>query len=176
MALAFHFFNFLDLVKQTVHGFLSSVLAQLWIRLQPDDIPSKITRNIHYGRTQPSTEDLFHDLLETLSRFKEVYIIIDALDECNLDERQRLFHLITRLQDLNDSNLHLLMTSRRNSDVQEAMSILFPLEISIDTEPVINDIEVYLQKEMQTDERLSLYDESFKSRIIRTLIEGSDGW
>jgi hypothetical protein len=145
------------------------------MRLPPHAVPLKIMRDFRDGGPRPSTEDLFLHLLKIISRFKEVYIVIDALDECSIDERPQLFQMIARLQDLNDSNLHLLMTSRRNVDVQDAMSTIIPLEISIDAEAIVNDIEIYIQREVQTDRRLRLYDERSKSHIIETLVRRSQG-
>lgn len=172
-ALAVYFFNFDDHVKQTVKGFLSSVLVQLCAYLPSDSSPRAL-QDILDDVRGPSSEDLINCLIETMSMFEDVYVVLDGLDECSLDVRRKSLAMITELRNYDDSSLHLLISSRRNIDLQEALRAWYPLEISIDAECIVNDVKQYVQTEVQRNERLQLF-ESIKPQIVDTVVQKSQG-
>lgn len=170
-ALAVFFFNFHNHVEQTVEGFLSSVLVQLWAYLPLESSPTALL----LGDVRvPSSEDLLNCLIKTLSLFEDVYIMLDALDECSLDVRRKFLSMITQLRNYDDSSLHLLISSRRNIDLQEALRALYPLEISIDAECIVNDVKRYVQTEVQRSEKLRFF-ESLEPQIVDTVVQKSQG-
>jgi hypothetical protein len=58
---------------------------------------------------RPSGGDLISILTSLLGHFSNIYIVIDALDECHEDYRSDILSLISRLQ---APSVHILIASR----------------------------------------------------------------
>lgn len=90
--------------------------------------------------------------------FSSVYIVIDALDECpdedGLLKRERLLEALCELHKGNFSNIHLLCTSRSESDIEavfrplmsSSAAIAIDLDSSDCTGLVQEDIGRYLDQ------------------------------
>ena len=78
-------------------------------------------------------------LLELISGFEHVYIVIDALDECK--GRRKLMEWISHICKSTKDGLHLLATSRPEPDIEDVMrSVAMPIAI------VGNDMSVDMGK------------------------------
>jgi hypothetical protein len=79
---AYFYFDFNDVEKQIVDGFLRSVVLQNFIHRAgiPSDIQSLYDR---CRGNQPTREALVGTLLSLLKSSTRTYILIDALDECS---------------------------------------------------------------------------------------------
>lgn len=77
----------------------------------------------------PSLEELSDTLREVLTGFSTVYVVIDALDECeDSDGSRRQF--LAKLQDLQaEQDVRLLATSRFISEIEEEFKQAEILEI-----------------------------------------------
>ncbi|KAH8999495.1 hypothetical protein EDB92DRAFT_2081633, partial [Lactarius akahatsu] len=111
-----------------------------------------------------------------LERTRPVFLIIDALDECDPATREELLPLLISLG--NDSRL--LLTSRNEEDIWNALKS-FPL-IAITDQDVKNDIHQYVSRKVTLagDEGSSLRhvevgDPVLLEEVLRTLREGADG-
>ncbi|KAJ7660456.1 hypothetical protein B0H17DRAFT_1145012 [Mycena rosella] len=60
----------------------------------------------------PSYKDLLSIIPELLRQLGRTYIIIDALDECNTDDHDRLVALMTTFRQWNETQLHVFFTSQ----------------------------------------------------------------
>jgi ankyrin repeat domain-containing protein 50 len=94
--LAYFYFTFQEKEKQTVAGFLRSIVAQISASHKP--LPNEIT-NLYgkskYSSSRPSVETLMKCLENLLRLPREKYIVVDALDEC--EEREVLLELLSDL-------------------------------------------------------------------------------
>ena len=68
---------------------------------------------------QPSNQKLEDVLRDILDRFSNVYIMIDALDECA--NRVKTLNWAQKLISDNASNLHIVITSRPEEDIHEIL-------------------------------------------------------
>ncbi|KAJ2996238.1 hypothetical protein NUW58_g1038 [Xylaria curta] len=113
-----YYFNAREDEKRNVSRLLRSLILQLC----PAEgvLPAKVNELHDRSLSQDFPDDLLLDTLEYLIRRQEqTYIVIDALDECDMSHRvgeeaepEKLAKLILRLTSIEAANLHLLVTSR----------------------------------------------------------------
>jgi hypothetical protein len=112
---------------------------------------------------------------------KDVYIIVDALDECpKLDgERAKLLDIIHQIYSWEMKPVHILVTSRRELDIEESLAQnltgLGSFEmISLQGPQVEQDIQKYLRHRLQ-DRQFSKWDENLKRDIELRLASQANG-
>ena len=79
----------------------------------------------------PTEDELLDLLMKLIQSFKQAYIVIDALDECDHDDYNQLFHVIKTIHSGQLSHLHLLVSSRREKDIVICMKECTALEICV---------------------------------------------
>ena len=184
--LAYYYFDFKDVSKRDLRGLLSSVLSQLcddsdrcW------DVLSQLYTDCRHGSEQPSEAALvrcLRDMFELPGQVP-IYIIVDAVDECPNDmgtpsPRERVLHFLQDLVDLNQSNLHICLTSRPEHDIQ---SILNPLatgsrRVSLHEEGgQRDDITSYVCSFVYKDKAMRRWRAEDKELVISMLSERADG-
>jgi hypothetical protein len=133
--------------KQTVEGILLSLLTQLLY--QSRDIPSAITQLYsQHQHERPSSSSLKHALKSILAAFSSVFLIVDALDECFGDERASLLKFV---REINTAwvleGLHLVVTSRPETDIEKALKSLHTnsYQIDLSQSEISTDIATYVE-------------------------------
>lgn len=172
IALGFFCFAFDHSERQSYYSLLRSLVAQL---VKSDKSSIARLQEAYNSRISPRTHEL-EELLLCLSRHKQVYIDLDALDECpeHDDARETM---LARLKTISNkgSNIELLMTSRIISDIRYSMKELGAEELSIARKDVDRDIRRFLSTQMARHERLSNLSSDVKERIGVTIVTKSDG-
>lgn len=112
-----------------------------------------------------------------IESFDETFFILDALDECN--DRLELLENLEKISKLGLGSLHILATSRRENDIEEALNLLVgdQEKISIQSAVVNNDIRAYLHSRIHTDRGLRRWQRHPKvqQEIEEKLMEKVDG-
>ena len=123
---------------------------------------------------QPSVHQLQNTLRDILDGFLRTYIVIDALDECT-DREKTLTWVNTLLSDTNRpvGNLHILVTSRLERDIETVFRAFDPDSIDIGEVAANRDILNYLELEMKS--KFKQYTESTRTQIKSALREGAEG-
>ena len=123
---------------------------------------------------QPSDKQLQNVLRNILDGFSQVYIMIDALDECT--DRKKTLKWVERLiSDTNQrktANLHIVVTSRPERDIHEIFAALDPHSIDV-SEANANDIVEYLKLQMES--KFMKFDENTRAKIMSKLEEHAGG-
>ncbi|KAI0033612.1 hypothetical protein K488DRAFT_69721 [Vararia minispora EC-137] len=121
-SLAYFYFDFRDVHKESVSGLLSSLVFQLASSSHKCYTILKKSRTRQRMALQP-TVDFLSSMLEEMLRVRPgTTLVIDALDECpELSREYDLLPLLYRLVSHDDNRLRLLMTSRPESDIRRAM-------------------------------------------------------
>ncbi|KAH9016840.1 hypothetical protein EDB84DRAFT_1581901 [Lactarius hengduanensis] len=135
--LAYFYFDFKDLSRQSCHDLLLSLISQLSTRSSPYcDILHHVYKAHENGTRQPSDESLKECLKEMLRLpgQRPIFIILDALDECPDSSgmpspRDEVLQLVKELVDLHLQGLHICATSRPEVDIR---AILEPLTFRSD--------------------------------------------
>jgi hypothetical protein len=133
---------------------LRSILNQLCCKQA--DIPDAMKRL--YGvdgkeHPQPTLAQLRTTLEEVVKGFDDVYILIDALDEC--DSQAELLDWMKSLQSTTQG-LHLLATSRPERIIEDRMSNFSHVRISLNSELLDDDIKTYVDERVEASDDLKL--------------------
>jgi hypothetical protein len=183
-ALAIFYFEFGEDKKQEHRGLLSSVLFQLCD--QSDlyyDILSIFYSTHGNGEQSPSDRELAWSLKELLDPPGQapVYLIIDALDECQNTTgmptpREQVLDLVEELITSQLTNLRICVTSRPQIDIRVTLEPLAFRSISIHGESGhLEDIENYIRSVLNTDPGFRRWSEEDKQLVIDSLTERADG-
>jgi hypothetical protein len=182
--LAFFYFDFRDFGKQDTRNLLSSLLVQL---CQQSDTFSEVISAQYSthgdGSQQPSEETLMGCLKEILklSGQGEIYIVVDALDECpNFSgyptPREHALMVIQELVDLGLPHVHFCITSRPEIDIRDALESLAAHDVSLHEQAGQNqDISDYIKSVVHSDPKMRRWREEDKELVIKTLIRKAGG-
>ncbi len=174
----YFYFDFSDVEKQRHEKMIRSLVMQLSSHCSstPQALESLYSSCMD-GERQPLYDSLLETLRQMIGRCEEMYIIMDALDEC-LD-RQELLASIQELFGWKFENLHILATSRMEKDIEESMAPFNDNrgKICIRSMLVDNDIRTYVRGRLQTDPTLKRWQKQPKvqQEIEDTLMDQADG-
>ncbi|KAK6449599.1 hypothetical protein FP744_10005849 [Trichoderma asperellum] len=182
IAMSYFYFSFADSQKQKVDVMLASIIKQI-LAHRPNIPPSaqKLSEYKVSGR-RPDTQTLITALKDSILGFSAVYIIIDALDECPTlsGERKKLIKALHDILDKAPENLHLLFTSRKESDISSAMRrhlshfSSYELDLLAYRHIVDDDIGLFIDSILATDDYES-WPASVKAEARKSLVEKADG-
>ena len=117
------------------------------------------------GLRQPTREQLLSTLHQMMAAMGDTYIILDALDECT--EWAELLLDLEQIMDWKDVNSHALATSRREIDIEEALTPIgdLGLKIGISSTAIGADIRTYFYDRLQNDRRLRRWQKDTKAQL-----------
>ena len=168
------YFDFNDHEKQLVQNLLRHIIVQLSNRSKS---AAKIVVALYNARSRGSTKPTFLELKDIVRRVIEnspsMYLIIDALDECQ--ERKALLEFLIELKSWNQANLHILATSRQETDIEDSLSAVATHQISLEESVIDGDILSYVGHQLQYDAKLSKWSVDVRNEIQTTLMEGANG-
>jgi hypothetical protein len=175
-AFAYFFFDGKDGQKgsQTVASLIRSLITQF--STPYGGVPAVLTQlyhSCHSGRAQPSVESLQATLLLILEAFDDVYIVLDALDECA--ERKDVLKWIKQTTSWRKSKLHLLATSRPEEDIAKHLRLLDPDHVNIMQDLVRRDIERYINSILYDEDSFGQWGDEMKANVKNTLLESAGG-
>jgi hypothetical protein len=149
-------------------------LVQQLVQNNPD-IPHdlEVFHEAH-ARNQPPTPPTLTEcvrlLRSQLAGYPSVFLVVDALDECEVQTRNEL---CAKLQNLPE-NIHLLITSRDISELEYEINPSARLEILANG----NDIEIYIEDQIEQMPRLKRHtgtDPELRGLIKRTIRDNAQG-
>ena len=101
---------------------------------------------------------------------KQLLIVIDALDECRQEEKQKLVDLITKYFHKFPRFIRFLITTRPETDIARKFQELNPLFLEADDERNINDLRHFFENKLTT-----IPDYVLREEIIQKLVQKSEG-
>jgi hypothetical protein len=117
----------------------------------------------------------------TLPGQGEIYIVVDALDECqNVSgyptPREQVLMVVQELVNLRLPNLHFCITSRPEVDIRDALGSLTVHNLSLHEQAGQNqDIFDYIKFVVYSDPKMRRWREEDKQLVISILIEKAGG-
>lgn len=171
---AYFYFDFVNEQEQRYESFLRSLVAQLFA--QNMSIPETLQTlysNSQDGQQQPKTDEVVATLESFLEESRETYIILDALDECT--DREEILALIREIHGNKTRKLHILATSRRKRDIEEALERLNTGQVRIQDAQTRQDIQLYIRKRLDNDTMLKKWPEAVKIEAENALMDGAHG-
>jgi hypothetical protein len=142
-AMAYYYFDFRDVKKQDCYGLLSSLVSQLSAKSDSCcNVLSKLYSENSCGIMQkPGIRALKKCLADVLSLTgqDQIYIIIDALDECpnslgTPSAREDVLEFVEEIVNLKLPNVDLCVASKPEVDIRLVLEPLTTLKISLHDE------------------------------------------
>ena len=175
-AVLYFYFDFNDAEKQQSEKMIRSLICQLSMYCA-DSVLHNLYSSCSNGRRQPSGEVLLNTLHQMMTSLRDIYVILDALDECA--ERSQLLTDLEEVLSWKDANLHMLNTSRRELDIEEALTPMSDRRnrIAIQGARVDADIGTYIHKRLQIDRKFKRWQKhpNVQTEIEDTLTRKADG-
>ena len=125
------------------------------------------------GQHQPTADSMTTTLQYMMDKFDHFYIIIDALDEC--EDRDELLQFIKTMKTWESSKHHVLVTSRKEKDIEDAIGSIVTGQICMESGSVDPDIRIYVEEKLKHDIRLDRWSEEVQREIMEVLMQGTAG-
>jgi archaellum biogenesis ATPase FlaH len=177
-AVVYFYFDFNDTQKQSRELMIRSLISQL--SQQFVKMPSSLDMlfsSCKNGQRQPSLDGLLDVVRNLIREFQHVYIILDALDECT--DRAELLATLQIIADWKDDALHLLVTSRKEQDIESSLENIVDTQntICLLSELVDKDIFKYIRQRLSVDKKLNKWqkDPEIRYEIEIPLMKGAHG-
>jgi NACHT domain. len=174
VGIAYLYCDYRHIDNQTVEQLIANLVKQLFRNKfpPPPAVMDAYNRHGKKHRSQPSlsdVEDMFHAVT---ALYKDgVFVIVDALDECQMSNNVRSKFIKTLLQlQSRGTNVNLLATSRPEPDIMEAFSGYSYLEIIAQKD----DIERYIRNRMSDWHVVSNYPD-LRDEVVSCIISVADG-
>jgi hypothetical protein len=171
-ALAYIYCNFQRQNEQNIEHLLASVLKQLSLCLLslPDSI--KILYDQHKSqRTRPSLDEIIGLLQPMAAMYSRVFIIVDALDECQASDRCRT-KFLSELFDLQTKHgANIFATSRFIPEIIDH----FKPDVSLEIRARADDVARYLKCHIQQLPSIVQKDRQLQEEITEGILEAVDG-
>jgi hypothetical protein len=170
--LAYYYFDFQDR-ERDCQAFLKSILFQLAVQqpVIPDSL--HIFYDKHRQKSQLLSSDLLNIITSIAKKLEDIYIVADALDECT--DSQDILNVIEEINGASLNNIHIILTSRPNPEIELSLSGLLTHQICLDQKHVDADIALYVRDVLEKDQKLSRWPSSVRQQIREKLENGSCG-
>lgn len=183
LTVLYFYFDFSDVHKQTLDSMVRSLVRQLYCKYkntwkQLDSLFS----SCEDGGRQPRCESLCQVFLQIIDSLEDVYIVLDALDECRTRTGSHTEGLLSWIGDLLGSKqrkVHLLVTSRPEQDIQSKLNDLVYTEniIPLQSNLISGDIDEYICTRVRKDNSLKRWRErpEIQDEIEDALMQKANG-
>ena len=115
-----------------------------------------------YRNATPPDQALFDCLRQLVRAFDDVYILIDALDESPRNiHREGVLQVLTNLRAWMEPGLHILVTSRDETDIRDELDTEEHENVSLENESVDRDIAAFISKHLRDNRQLRTWENHF---------------
>ena len=174
--LAFYYCDYKSPKSHELLSILGSLVKQLALQSNQSFADLETFYKDHTAQDkslQQATTQELRDLLRLMStRFVDVMIIIDALDEISVG-RSETVELLCNLS-TSGGHIKTLFTSRDEVDIRRCLSEYIQVSIAAES----RDLRLYVAAEIErriARKELWINDSELKEHIMKTLIAGADG-
>ena len=172
IGVAYIYCDYLKCQEQISIYLVGSLLKQLAEQQNPISETLRNYCDDHKMRNEkPRPEGAFEVLKAECDNWSQIYIIVDALDECSEKDatRQTVTKGLLSLQ--SSKRINILVTSRPIPSVLCNFEVWEPLEIRADSE----DIHRYLLGQVDRFSKRILAEKDLQAKIISGIIDAADG-
>jgi hypothetical protein len=173
--IVYFYFDFSDNKKRDLSHCFRSLIFQIVsaIPLMPEDLLDLYDKC--NGTKTPNDDDLTNTFLALLKTSPRGFLILDALDECELDDRRRVCELLGTIKSVSRSNWSIFLTSRPTQDIREDLDHTPTITMSLEHELVDRDIMTYVRSCLAEDKDLKKWWPAVKQDIETELLKKSNG-
>ena len=185
--LLYFYFDFNDTGKQTLESMIRALISQLYYKhiktsQQTSQRLDTLFSSCEDGRQQPTCRLLCEVFLHMIEQVKEVWLVLDALDECRTRKGPSTEGLLSWIREVLNSeqrNVHLLVTSRPEQDIKSEIMRFAHIDdvIPIQSSLITNDIRAYVRARVREDNGLKRWrsQPEVQNKIETKLMEKADG-
>ena len=169
------YFDFQTHEKQLFQKNLNSIVVQLFSQNpQVSTIVEELYNAYNGGRSRPTIQDTCVALRRMINKITaSVYMVVDALDECQ--DRRALLGGLKDIRSWNQGNLHIFVTSRRETEIENVLCTLTTDTMFLEESVVDGDTLTYVRYQLQHDAKLSKLSEEIPDEIEIAVVNGSNG-
>lgn len=163
------YFNYRDQVEQTAEKTISSLLKQLVIA--DGKIPKPVSELYQQYSSQerrPQLQDIEQTFLLTCKNFARVFVVVDALDECDIKHRKGFLRSLSNLQ--TNQALSIFVTSRSYED---HVNNLFGSCPRMKIQAQESDLRRYVSREIDESHEVDVMDDDLRTTIIEKVVQGA---
>ena len=172
-----YYFTFQDTSKRQFDKFLRTAVSTICRHTRDFSLLEALYTQCHSDVA--ATEDLQSLLIEIVSRLwpsTSICFLLDALDEIAVCEQDEMMSFLFALNDMQAPHLQILLTSRNEPAIRDAIDHMERWATVALTKEVINrDIELHVESSIATHYRLSKMAEETKELITSTLTKKANG-
>ena len=183
-SIALFYFDFRDSLKQDIRGTLSSLVTQL--SAESDACCGVLERlySEHGAGSKEPSKDALRECLKRMLALQDqgpMFIILDAIDECPNSAgcpspRENVLEFIVWLSELQYPHLSICVTSRPETDIEDALLPLVSHTVSLHGESgQQEDIINYIKWFISSDPKARKWRKEDKELVLERLSEGADG-
>ncbi|PNP58266.1 hypothetical protein THARTR1_01781 [Trichoderma harzianum] len=178
---SYFYFSFSDPEKQNVDVMLASLTKQICARqTQRSQLMERLGQYKISGQ-RPDTETLEAVLIASASEFANIYVVIDALDECPLlnEQRAKLLKSLRRILAIAPNKFHFFFTSRKEPDIDDKIRPILSstnkneIDLLARQQTINRDIIHYIDSQLNGDEYKS-WPKSVKEEARESLVKKAD--
>lgn len=175
VGIAFFYFSFGEEAKQDENSMLRTLLLQLSVQLQDGERYLQQLYALHKTGS-PSVDVLLGSLQHFLQNFSDTYIFLDALDESPRNhKRGGVLKAIQVIRSWSIPGVHILVTSRNELDIQEALVDNSCVQsVPLKNSGIDTDISNFVSYQLANDTKLQRWKASH-DEIQEKLIAGAQG-
>jgi hypothetical protein len=178
-AICFAYYNYRNTDAQAPLQIAEALLKQLC--RQREAVPSELLDFKREAR-RPSLADMeqFFIKLPLQMSFDEVYIVIDALDECPKDQRPNIIGLLSMVMS-SIPCAKVFVTSRREGDIERAFAESGTATIQIQADNIAADVRSFVESEVKKlrkgdrGKQLFLSSDVLEAKVILALTDHAGG-
>jgi hypothetical protein len=153
--------------EQDTFGMLAAILKQL---ARPNMEPIRRLHNRRGdGLMELSLDGVIGCLLDVFTCYTKVYIVIDALDECQDGSRRQLLFKLSELRTGRD--IRLMVTSRFITEIEESFRMALQLEVQADKA----DVQRFIIGRMDRLPECIRSDPALQELVRDKIVEATDG-
>lgn len=172
IGVAYIYCNYKTKAEQDTSHMLAAILKQL-VQAQPRSLePVRKLVNQHQSRgTTPSVDELFGMLKDATTCYSTIYIVVDALDECqdNNGTRRQFLSRLEHIQAISD--IRLMFTSRFIPEVVDRFQNATKLEVQASEE----DVKRYIAGQLYRLPRCIQNDIALQGTIQDAIVQAAGG-
>lgn len=172
-AIVYCFFDYARRQDLTADAVLAELLAQLVSShtRQVFTIVRRLYEQAEYGRRRPTLKELTMAFESASSCFEELFVVVDALDECDHSVRR---HFLSALNSAGKSNIRTLVFSRPHVQAGTYFDQASVLASEIEIQAKTSDLKSFISTRIADSEDLDYIIENCEmttEEITRQIIE-----
>jgi hypothetical protein len=171
ITVAFYYFDFNDVGKRDTTTVVRALVAQLLAKIPATSKSLEVISSQINGK-QLDVDFVLELLRIFASELDQVYLVMDALDEC--EDCEELMSSIETIHSWELDRLHILVASRQLPEIEEVVADCATSSICLQNS-INQDIHILIQDRLSSDRKFQKWPYQVRSEIDQALTKGASG-